>query len=297
MLGGVGPDLSMLPGQKVASPLEAVFPMLRGLSTLFIAVLGMLMFGMVGSFAYPGSGAIVGAIAGLVSGLALGCCASGFWRDLLPSNTTTFGAERILPHALAVQIGGHGHFDLVVTVHEVSDVEVQGRMPWMRAEIYAEVACGSNPVKRTCVKTDGKFNEQFKLKIAPSDDYVIVKLKDQDVFGSRDVGYVCVDIQKDVVEAGFPWRRAFAIEAGERDKLRWSEQKAMVVLSFDYTEDYPAVLRGNAGGEGREASRQDLDKQWNSKGYGAVNYLSKLEFNTSMKVSQDPDSPNAETET
>mmetsp|Transcript_121169 Transcript_121169/g.354136 ORF Transcript_121169/g.354136 Transcript_121169/m.354136 type:complete len:297 (-) Transcript_121169:8-898(-) len=286
-LSSVSSVSPMLPGLQGPSPLDALYPMLRGLTTLFVAVMGMLLFGMVGSLAYPGAGALVGAIAGLLVCLALGCCLTGFWRDLLPSNTSTFGAEQILPHALAVQIGSHGHFDLVVTVHEAQDVEVQGRMPWMRPEIYIEVACGSNPVKRTCVKTDGKFNEQFKLKITPSDDYIIARVKDQDVFGARDVGYVCVDVQRDVVDAGFPWQKRFAIEAGENDKLRWNENKAAIVLSFDYTEDYPAVLRAAAGGKGREASRQDLDQKWNSMNYGAVNYLSKLEFNTAMKMEQD----------
>uniref|UniRef100_A0A7S4S290 C2 domain-containing protein n=1 Tax=Alexandrium monilatum TaxID=311494 RepID=A0A7S4S290_9DINO len=287
MLGTAG-AVPLLPGVKGPSALDSLYPMFRGLASLFLAVLGMLLFGMVGSLAYPGTGAIVGAIAGLAFCAALGCCVTGFWRDLLPSNTTTFGAEQFLPHALAVQIGSHGHFDLVVTVNEVANVEVQGRMPWMWPELYAEVACGSNPVKRTCVRTDGKFNEQFKLKIAPTDDFLIVRLKDQDVFGSRDVGYVCVNIHRDILEPGFPWQKEFPIEAGEHDKLRWNERKAaMVVLSFDYTEDYPAVLRGNATAGGREESRKGLEKQWGSANYGAVNYLSKLEFNTAMKISQE----------
>lgn len=294
MLGAVGTAAAigpLLPGQKGPSALDGLYPILRGLTTLFVGLLGMLLCGMVGSLAYPGAGALIGASLGLLVCMVLGGCLTGFWRDLLPNNTSTFGAEQILPHALAVQIGSHGHFDLVITVHEASDVEVQGRMPWMPPELYAEVVCGANPVKRTCVKTDGKFNEQFKLKVTPSDGFLVVKIKDQDVFGSRDVGYVCVDIQKDVVEAGFPWQRRFAIEAGEKDVLRWKENKAVIVLSFDYTEDYPSALRGGAADVGRQASQKDLQQQWGSGNYGAVNYLSKLEFNTGMKISEAPTSP------
>mmetsp|Transcript_102379 Transcript_102379/g.285261 ORF Transcript_102379/g.285261 Transcript_102379/m.285261 type:complete len:298 (-) Transcript_102379:103-996(-) len=288
-MADIGTVLPLLPGQKIASPLDMLYPMLRGLTTLLIGILGMLLCGMVGSLAYPGTGAIVGSIVGVLVCLAFGCCVTGFWRDLLPSNTSTFGAEQLLPHALAVQIGGHGHFDLVLTVHEATGVEVQGRMPWMKAETYIEVVCGSNPVKRTCVNADGKFNEQFKLKITPSDDILVVRLKDQDVFGARDVGYVCVDIQKDIIDAGFPWQKRFTIEAGEHDKLRWKEVKAIIILSFDYTEDYPTELRGGDGGGSRTASQKDLTRQWNSSNYGAVNYLSTLEFNTSMQLSRDAD--------
>lgn len=277
----IGP---VLPGQRVASSLDILYPLLRGLSTLFIAVLGMVIFGMIGSLAYPGIGAILGSIVGLVICLSIGCCATGFWRDLAPNDTNTFGVQSLLPHTMAVQIGGHGNFDLIVTVHEAIGVAVQGRLPWARAETYVEVACGTNPIKRTCVKTDGKFNEQFKLQVTHTDEMVLVRIKDQDTFGSKDVGYVCIDIQKDIIEDGFPWRKRFLIETGEHDKLRWSKEKAAVILSFDYTEEYPASLRQDETRNSK--TRQDLERQWGSDNYGAVNFLSHLEFNTSKHIAK-----------
>lgn len=280
----------MLPGQRaVASHLDVLYPILRCIGTVFIVALGMMLCGMIGSLAYPvgGVGAILGSGLGAVISLVFGCCLTGFWKDVLPDDNRTFGVGALLPHALAVQIGGHGNFDLILTVHEAVGVEVQGRMPWQRADTYIEVECGNNPVKRTCVKSDGKFNEQFKLQVAGSDQAMVLRIKDQDVFGARDVGFVYVDIQKDIIGEGFPWRKEFMIEAGENDRLRWGKNKAFIVLSFDYTEEYPHALRSEASRSMK--SRQEQEKQWASKGYGAVSFLSQLEFNTQAKIAKEDD--------
>lgn len=278
----------ILPGQRVVSQLDVLlFPLIRGLATLFIAALGMMLFGMVGSLAYPvgGVGAIIGSVMGVIICLLLGCCVTGFWKDFVPDDTKTFGIRAFLPHVLAVQIGTHGNFDLIVTVHQAVGIEVQGHMPWKRSDTFIEIECGNNPVKRTCVRNDGKFNEQFKLQVAAADEGILLRIKDQDVFGTSDIGFVYVDIQKDIIDAGFPRRREFDVEAGENDKLRWGKNKAALLLSFDYTDDYPRVLRHD---EKRQTERhQDLEQQWSSKNYGAVSFLSKLEFNPTVKIAKE----------
>merc|ERR1719240_1440671 len=108
----------------------------------------------VGSLAYPvgGVGAVVGTLVGGLVFLIIGCCMSGFWRDFLPQNQNS-GFATMLPHALAVQFGGHGNFQLILTVHEIRNVRVRGRMA-TRPNLYVEVESGNNPVKRTCVKQD-----------------------------------------------------------------------------------------------------------------------------------------------
>lgn len=274
--------------------------MIRGLCTLFITALGTTLFGMIGSLAYPVGGAILGSLIGFVISLAVGCVLTGFWKDVLPGDGRNFGLGSLVPHSLAVRLGEHGKFDLILTVHEAVGVRVQGHMPWRSADLYVEIECGSNPVKRTCVKRDSKFNEQFKLQVTAGDEGILLRVKDQDIFGASSVGYVYVDIQRDILDAGFPLQREFVIEAGENDWLRWSPEKAHLILSFDYTEDYPSsALRGPAASHATRGPRakQELRKQWNSKGYGAVGFLTQLEFNPKAKLAKPRDDDVEESET
>lgn len=265
---------------------EVLGPLLKGLVTFFIAVLGTFMFAVVGSLAYPLSavGAVIGAVAGFVVFGLLGVCATGVWRDLIPKDTKTFGASAILPHSIAVQLGGHGQFDMIVTVHKAIGVEVHGYLPWQSKSLFAEVECGSNPVKRTCVQSDANFNEQFKLRIEPTDECILVRIKDQDLFGIVSVGYASVNITKDVIEAGFPKNSRFPINARENDRLRYGKSKAMVELSFQQD-----LVR--SAGEEDAARSQKMDsrpeRNWSTKSYGAVNFLQKVEFNPAARVPKD----------
>lgn len=262
---------------------EALAPLLRGSATLFITALGTTLCGMIGSLAYPVGGAAVGCFMGVAISLTMGCAVTGFWRDVLPGDGRTFGVGSIVPHSLAVQLGAHGKFDLIVTVHEALGVRVQGHMPWRRADLYVELECGSNPIKRTCVKKDSKFNEQFKIQVTSTDEGVLCRIKDQDVFGASNIGYVYVDIQRDIIDAGFPSQKEFPIEAGESDWLRWNSEKALLILSFDYTEDYPkTALRGT----NTRSSQSTQSKVLRSKGYGAVSFLTQLEFNHNVAVAK-----------
>lgn len=269
------------------SQFDWIQPLVKGLVTIFVAAVGMFMFAVVGSLAYPMSavGAVVGAVSGLLICGILGICITGLWREVpVFKDTKTFGANTILPHALAVQIGSHGAFDMIVTVHETVGVEVQGSLPFSRSNIFVEIECGSNPVKRTCVKSDAIFNEQFKLQIEPQDETVLVRLKDQDVFGTFSVGYTSINISRDIIEKGFPDRQEFPISAGENDRLRFGKKKAVIVISFHATEYFHAVPVDETK---KMATRQEVDRQWSSKHYGAVGFLKKVEFNPSARISKE----------
>lgn len=206
-------------GKQEPPPLSPLFPMLRGMSTLFIGILGMILFGVVGQLAYPQyDGALWGSGSGFVLCLIFGGWVTGFWQDIAPKN-------RLEPRDTAI--------DLIVTVHETRNVDVMGRMPWMQPTFYAEVSVG-NQVKRTAAKKNGKYNEEFMLQIGPDDDQLIVTIKDEDVFGSRDVGQALVDLQRDVILAGFPWQKPFVIQPGEQ--MRQKPVEALIVLSFEQAE-------------------------------------------------------------
>jgi len=268
-------------GGGTNNTLEALYPLMRGLATLFLVSISFTLCGTVGSLAYPegGIGAVVGSLVGASVSLIVGCCATGLWKSFVPEDTRTFGVGALLPHSLAVQIGSHGDFDLVVTIHEASGIAVQGHMPWSRSNSFVELQCGGNPVKRTCVKSDGKFNEQFKFRVTAHDQGIMMKVMEQEMVGAASVGYTYVDIQRDVIDQSFPSRKEYFIEAGENDRLRHGgSSKARLILSFDYTEDYPWGLRTH-GAPGRG---QAMDSK-----YGAVNFLTQIEFNPNAQVAQE----------
>lgn len=270
--------------------LHFIMPLIRGLATIFVTGLGMMLSANVGALAYPvgGVGAVIGTIAGGLIFLVIGCCMSGFWRDWLPSEQHG-GLTAMLPHAVAVQLGGHGNFKLIITVHEVKNIRVQGRMPWSSPNLYVEIECGNNPVKRTCVKQDMQWGEQFKMQVTALDRSIFVNLKDQEVFGSATVGYVCVDIQNQILAPldgiPFPCRREFDIEAGEFDAIQWTDQKASIVLSFDRV---PEERSGGADEQDqvRADYRADVENQWNQN-YGAVQFLKQLEFNPKVQIERE----------
>lgn len=269
--------------QHVQSQLPQLFPILRAIATILIVCLGTLFFGQVGSLAYPenGVGAIVGCSVGVCLFLVVGCCATGSWRDAFAAQDGA-GQGLLLPHALASQVGGHGHFDLIVTVHRAIGVEVQGQMPWSPPQIYAEVECGSNPVKRTCARNDGRFEEPFKLHVQPTDRSILIKLKSQGIFGIVDVGYVHIDIQNDIVDADTTHDKRFEIQAGEGDRLRWTKPRAELSISFNLVGADGAARPGDPF-----STHEDL--QSHGKSYGAVSFISKLEFNPDARMEHGED--------
>lgn len=169
--------------------------------------LGCVIFGIVGSMAWPGAGAIIGAITGLLIFAIIGC----FVSRLLPGYNDVFSPERmhkgwhagdILPHSAAKYMTdgkAHGAFTLDVTVRMAHQVTIGGMMAVVRSAPYVEVHCGSNPVKRTCVDPNMQWNETFRLKISPHDEMIKLILFNQDLFGEKVLGQVTMELEHDVM--------------------------------------------------------------------------------------------------
>lgn len=271
---------------------------------LLFAFLGMFGFAMIGSLAYPvgGVGAIGGAIGGVLVGGCFGCMFTGLCWDMVPDEMTKYGVGYYLPGPLQ-QIAGavtHGDFTVIITVHRVEHLKVKGLLPWQPADLYLEIDCGENPTKTTCVRHDHKFDEQFRISVRALDDAILIKVKDQDIFGSTDVGYVSVDVIKEIIEAGFPVQKSFRIHPWQNDKIAYSGavgDDAQLILTFDHTDDLGhGGDAGSAYAENRIEWKKLVDGKWNTAGmktgggggnYGSLDLISKMEFNTTVKVVKD----------
>mmetsp|Transcript_65450 Transcript_65450/g.171459 ORF Transcript_65450/g.171459 Transcript_65450/m.171459 type:complete len:305 (+) Transcript_65450:107-1021(+) len=222
---------------------------LKGIATFVIAALGTVFSGMLGSVIYPtppGIGAIAGCVLGCLIFTAVGCVATGFFMELVSEKIQPgrLNIKNVIPHWASVTLGGHGQFELVLTVHKVEGVTVMNKLPWQGLHMFVEIECGQNPVKCTRVMPSGKFSQQFKLKIQPTDEHIILRLKDQDVFGSTNIGYVVVDVLKDIIQTDFQKCKDFDLEAGDSYALKHVDGvKAALWLSFDYTDAYPNMVR------------------------------------------------------
>lgn len=259
---------------------DGVYPVMRGVVTLAVAAFGTVFAGMIssvnrGNMFFTWMSCILG---GLVF-FCLGGIATGFWHDILKSihNDTK---DHYLPNSIATMIGRHGHFDLIMTVHEARDVGVRGQLPWQQANLFAEVICGSNPPKCTCVKANGDWQEAFKLHIKPSDEAITLQIKNQDIFGASSVGHVHIPIQRGVVDAGFPRFSKFEVEAGESEWLaRKPGVRSVLVVSFDQS---PTARN--------ERGHVEVKTAMNSMSYGSVAFLPDLEFNPKIQAPQrEPD--------
>lgn len=275
---------------------------------LLFASLGMFGCSLIGSLAYPvgGFGAIFGAILGVLFGGLFGCAFTGLFWDMVPEEINKYGPAYYLPGPLQHLAGAatHGDFTVVITVHEVKNLTVKGLLPWQSADLYLEIDCGENPTKTTCVRHDNKFNEQFRVSLRALDDTILIKVKDQDIFGSSDIGYVSIDVMKDIIEAGFPVNQEFKIHPWQNDKIAYGAEThghtvdAQLFLTFDHTDDLGHSEAAGVGyKENREKWQAFVDKEWNTAGMktGGGNYGSldintnpdlkiKMGFNTTIKV-------------
>jgi len=237
-------------GGNDQAAIDILWMIVRGCATLFIAVLGMMLCTTVGSLAYPvgGVGAIVGATVGTLVFLTIGCCATGFWKDLIPADAGSTLISHLVPAPITRALGGHKPFTLLLTVEEVLNLNVQTSVPWRKPDLYVELYCGNNPVKSTCVRKDGVWHEQFKLHVAASDESIMILVKDQEIFSYSNVGFKSISVKEDIIQTGFPKKKRFLLEAGEKDLLRWSGDDAALYLSFEEFNEGPAVSRKSVGG-------------------------------------------------
>lgn len=219
--------------KKVDGPIEAFGPLFRLLLTLFIGGIGLLICGQLGALAMPtppGIGSLLfGVLGGLLFGL-VGCCVSGFWKDLLPQEDM----HTMLNRQQRKWTGHDASDQLICTVQKVTNVSVAGRFysaaenyftpefgsTLSRPELFVELECAHNPSKVTCVKKDGIFNEQFILQIQPGERELLITVKDQNVYGSTPVGFVSLNVDEDIMRQGLPLNIKKPLQAGPSFSLR-----------------------------------------------------------------------------
>lgn len=282
---------------------EAFAPLVRMLTTMFVGAVGLLIFANVGSLAYPnppGVGPVIFGVFGLSIFLLMGCCMTGAWRDLLPKED----ASVIMDREFRKTTGVDTSLVLVVTVKEVRHVLVHGRMyeaaenylkpevgfTFSRPQLFVELSNGTNPPKATCVKSDGKFNEQFQLNIR-ADMELLISVKDQELYGAQPVGFVSLEIDRDILRHpdGLPLTMRPKLSAGQGFTLRhsaFSDERADIELTFDVIdrattktvheqvshlhEDTSLLEGGSARNEGG--------------GYGATKFLSAVQYDRHNKA-------------
>lgn len=273
----------------ILNPMAFIGPLFRTIVTIAIAVMGAYLFGMIGSMSYPGIGAIAGALIGFVFFGLLTCCLVGSYKDCLPDINALVDPANLVPTAVSGMVFKHGRFTLIVTVHRLEGVQgMGGFLPWSSPDTYVSIECGTNPIKRTCVKGTGKFEEQFRLTIEPRDEHIVLKALDQDVFGAQLLGYCNLDIDEDIVGHGFPQEQSFKLEMGGKGDRTGG--KTVIVLSFDYTEDYPPlsqqahVRNFPTMAQRRKERHARSQEKWQSKDYGACQHLEKLAFSTDVNA-------------
>lgn len=268
------------------NPFAWVMPMIKAVVVVGIGLLGCFLFGIIGSMTYPGIGAIAGAGIGFLLFTLIGCCALGVYKDFAPK-PDQIDSTKFVPSFVTVAMGKHPSFTLIVTVHKAVDVSAtKGLNPFSSPDTYVTVESGSNPAKATCVKRGSRpeFNEQFKFLVAPENKSVVVKVMDQDVFSSDVLGYVSVDIDEDIIGRGFPQEEYYHLQTGAKGGK--SGGKTKLVLSFDYTDDFPRGLANQMRSQfpenyaKKQKRFQESNQAWHGQDYGSCSHLQTLQFNT-----------------
>lgn len=263
---------------------KPLLPLAQGLITLFIACLGMMLGCTIGSLVYPSPpavGAIVGGSICMVIFMCIGGCITGLFQTMMPHTSPLDNVFAVLPHVVAVNAGGYSTFSAILTVHELQHVS-PGNRYMTSPQMYVDVECTpGNPIKSTCVKSDGVFNEQFRLHITPACKAVVFTIKDQQLFGASDVAVAMVQVG-DVVRMGFPYRLPVPVTGGDGYNLLSTGQKPELIVSFEAAEDYDKTLIA------QQPQREEDTKIWNRSEYGSVNYLSTVQFNNSVRLGLQP---------
>eukprot|EP00929_Paragymnodinium_shiwhaense_P113206 TRINITY_DN81467_c0_g1_i1.p1 TRINITY_DN81467_c0_g1~~TRINITY_DN81467_c0_g1_i1.p1 ORF type:complete len:291 (-),score=50.46 TRINITY_DN81467_c0_g1_i1:15-887(-) len=272
---------------KTASLVDALLPVSRGLGTLFAGMVGMMIGGNLGAIIYPvppGAGAIMGGIFGLMIFALLGCCITSFWMDLLPSEDIGTIAERQVARMADQEFS----YSLVINIKEVTGVSVNGRMyaakpgilrpefgsvmsrPSLFVELYT--ADPQTPVKATCVRKDGVFNEQFIVDVPRSDHTLFFVLKDQQMLGASQVGFVTINTDLDIYTDGK--ETTLDIKGGEGYSLwrqDWNNHPKLVIAA----QTVESTMDGQAH---KKTSHLKPEGDQFENHYGAVNFLSAMHF-------------------
>lgn len=221
----------------------------RVLATILVGVLGMYGFAMIGSLSYPGVGVVVGGLMGLTLCSCFGCCITGLWRYAIPDRVVAHAVDAV-PAPIAFALGDHGAFTLIVTVHEITGktgiMSRLGNQLGAGSFTFVQVNCGTNPVKQTCAKPDLKYNEQFKVKVKALDAGVFFTIKDQDIFGTTEVGQVNINIKRDIIDKKFPRDPVHYAITNRAGSLK-DHADVKLKLSFHCTNDYAGDLESYSG--------------------------------------------------
>lgn len=268
---------------------DVLLPVVRGLMTIFITGLGIMLGATVFALAFPsppGVGAITGGCIGALIFGIIGCCVTGTVSDVFTGDINL--SPSFIPHSMYAAVGKHGDFTLVLTVHKAEGVKVSNRV-WNNPQLFVEVECGENPLKMSCVNGDGQFEEQFKLQVKASDMFLLLYIKDQQFFGSDTVGHVSLDIQKDIVgpiddashaDKSFPKYKHFQIKGGNEFTLSQRGDKASLLVSFDVQD----IKTGMSPEQERAALDHQVSTKWDGGGYGAINYLPSVQFKRDVQL-------------
>lgn len=219
-------------------------------SAFLIGIFGSLVGGACGWAMGQGTQTLIGAGIGFGVFFCFGFMFFGPMQNLV--NHVWYYVQP--PEALRVWFTGARSFNLYVTVHSIQNViNMEGiagffgkvNDSFIELKVGREVDEGTfimskNPPKRTCVRTDGKFNEVFHFVIQPTDDTLQVTLFDQDVVGESLVGTQLISITEDVLQAGFPQKRGFRLQrVASMFSLSKHAHAGTAILSFQPGDNFP----------------------------------------------------------
>jgi hypothetical protein len=193
-----------------------------------------------------------------------------------------------------VSVVGFQPFDLYLTVHRVqnmfNDQDIFGFTSGNNLRLFVEIRVGrkmhgiddlfitKNTIKRTCINPAGCFEEIFHFNCKPTDDTLRITVKDQDIFQENELGSCDINITKNIINLGFPQKRAFKLNSPGSHAARTSSKAnasaGTVVVSFAPGQSFSAgaiskIKSKNefAIGSMTQTQKSLLDKT-NSKSYG-----------------------------
>lgn len=232
----------------------------------FLSLVAGLVGGLVGGYlGWTYDDGIVPVVAGLIGFVVIFCIVfmvsgpgifhfSKIYKELMP------------PEWDRVKLSGLQTFDLYVTIHKVQNLyngdDILGLFSTEGTRrLYVEVKVGRllnedenygffsvqlNPFKRTCVSASNSFEECFHFTVAPTDNTIRISLFYQDVFADDLAGFCDIDITDQVLQLGFPQKKAYRLfrqkkdqETGHKDADKLAGN---IIVSFVPGDNFPTTV-------------------------------------------------------
>lgn len=231
----------------------------------FLSLVAGLVGGLVGGYlGWTYDDGIVPVVAGLIGFVVIFCIV------FMVSGPGFFHFSKLYlelkpPEWDRVKTTGLETFDLYVTIHRVQNlynnedlfglfntegsrrlyVEVKvGRLLNEENENYGFFSVQLNPFKRTCVSSNSSFEECFHFTVAPTDNTIRISLFYQDVFADDLAGFTDIDITDQVLQLGFPQKKAYRLFRNKKDQdtgYRDANNVAgNIIVSFSPGDNFPA---------------------------------------------------------